>query len=162
MLQESPPPQPKPSQWQEPEPQSHRHRVFELRSAILHCVPAPAVSRIYSIYYIVHSVYTHMLYLSLHCTRPLNCRRCPPPLFDRTTHRIGLPMVVCVECLPADRPWTWKWNVGLPQVSTLAARVGTYAPPSLCRFATQGLLPLRWRWDAASPWPVCVWLCEDL
>ena len=28
---------------------------------------------------------------------------------------------------------------GLPQVSTFAARVGTYSPPiSLCRFATQG------------------------
>ena len=28
-------------------------------------------------------------------------------------------------------------------------------PPSLCRFATQGLLPLRWHWDVASPHPVC-------
>jgi len=45
---------------------------------------------------------------------------------------------------------------------TEASRVGTYSPPSLCRFATQGFLPLRWRWDAASPRPVCVWLCEDL
>jgi len=56
----------------------------------------------------------------------------------------------------------------------VAARVGAYpksrlsllelghSPPSLCRFATQGLLPLRWRWDAASPRPVCVWLCEDV
>jgi len=40
--------------------------------------------------------------------------------------------------------------------------LGTYSPPNLCRFATQGLLPLRWRWGAASPRPVCVWLCEDL
>ena len=31
---------------------------------------------------------------------------CPPPLppFGRP-HRLGLPMVVCVECLPADKPW---------------------------------------------------------
>jgi len=31
----------------------------------------------------------------------------PPPLsapFGRP-HRLGLPMVVCVECLPADKPW---------------------------------------------------------
>jgi len=53
-------------------------------------------------------------------------------------------------------------RVGAYLKSRLAARVGTYSPPSLCRFATQGLLPLRWRWDVASPRPVCVWLCEDL
>ena len=34
--------------------------------------------------------------------------------------------------------------------------VAPCGPPSLCRFATQGLLPLRWLWDVASPRPVCV------
>ena len=28
----------------------------------------------------------------------------PSPPFGRS-HRLGLPMVVCVECLPADKPW---------------------------------------------------------
>jgi len=48
---------------------------------------------------------------------------------------------------------------GLSKVSNLAARVGTFSPRSLCRLATQDLLPLRWRWDRLLL--ARVWLCEN-
>jgi len=38
--------------------------------------------------------------------------------------------------------------------------VSRSSPPSLRCFATQGLLPLRWRWDRLLL--ARVWLCEDL
>jgi len=38
-------------------------------------------------------------YTDHHCPRQRTLR-----LRDHT-HRLGLPMVVCVECLPADKPW---------------------------------------------------------
>jgi len=48
-----------------------------------------------------------------------------------------------------------------PLASTHAsARVWAFSPPSLRRFATRSLLPLRWRWDRLLLARVCVWLCD--
>jgi len=41
-----------------------------------------------------------------HRARPATKGPPPPrPLTITITHRLGLPMVFCVECLPADKPW---------------------------------------------------------
>jgi len=69
----------------------------------------------------------------------------------------------CISALDSRCSLSELWV--LPQVSTLAARVGTFSPPSLRRFATQGLLPFEVVLGMASLCSCpCVWLCvcEDL
>jgi len=57
----------------------------------------------------------------------------PPPLppFGRP-HRLGLPMVVCVECLPADKPW---------DVVSVTRRSSGVAPRACVRVYARVLVP---------------------
>jgi len=55
----------------------------------------------------------------------------PPPLFGRS-HRLGLPMVVCVECLPADKPW---------DVVSVTRRSSGVAPRACVRVYARVLVP---------------------
>jgi len=58
----------------------------------------------------------------------------PLPPFGHP-HRLGLPMVVCVECLPADKPWD-VWC--LQHAGALAWRRG---PVCACVYARRALVP---------------------
>jgi len=77
--------------------------------------------------------------------------------------------VVCV-CVCGRGGGTYTHQCNAPRTLTLASNRTApavqvccvcvcYSPPSLCRFATQGLPPLRWRWDRLRL--ARVWLCED-
>jgi len=55
----------------------------------------------------------------------------PPPPFGRP-HRLGQPMVVCVECLPADKPW---------DVVSAARRSSGVAPRACVRVYARVLVP---------------------
>ena len=55
----------------------------------------------------------------------------PPPPFGRS-HRLGLPTVVCVECLPADKPW---------DVVSVTRRSSGVAPRACVRVYARVLVP---------------------
>jgi len=61
------------------------------------------------------------------------CTPAPPPSppFGRS-HRLGLPMVVCVECLPADKPW---------DVVSATRRSSGVAPRACVRVYARVLVP---------------------
>jgi len=50
-------------------------------------------------------------------------------------HRLGLPMVVCVECLPADKPWdvvsATRWSSGVAPWACVRVYAHVLAPPNL-------------------------------
>jgi len=50
----------------------------------------------------------------------------------KQSHRLGLPMVVCVECLPADKPW---------EVVSVTRRSSGVAPRACVRVYARVLVP---------------------
>jgi len=65
------------------------------------------------------------------CCKMARYSRDPPSPLGRS-HRLGLPMVVCVECLPANKPW---------DVVSVTRRSSGVAPRACVRVYARVLVP---------------------